>query len=94
MPTAPQVPAPEPKIPKGFTLDTRMIVSAGLGLLCLGIIIGFKIRGGVPDLIETPERTIYKSAPCADCEEKRIKAERAVGEPEHSTPGDSSIPGL
>ena len=86
---------PVPAAPKGWDIDKRQAIGIALGLLCLGIIVGFKLAGGVPP-IETPvDRVVFRSAPCADCAEKTIQAERAAptfAEPQEAVPGDSSIP--
>jgi hypothetical protein len=96
MPTAtvPPPPAPGP-LTRTHTFDTRTIVGAGLGLLCLGLIIGFKLAAGMPPL-EQPiaDQIILRQGPCPECAEKKIRAARAEPEPEahQAVPGDSSVP--
>lgn len=92
MPTA--VPDPTPgALPKSFNLDVRQVMGAGLGLLCLGILIGFKIGHGTEPLVI--EKPVFKATPCADCAEKAIQAERSAhpSTPQWAVPGDSSVPG-
>lgn len=93
MPQAPTVPAPA--VPKGWDLDTHQAIGIGLGLVCLGLIIGFKLAGGMPPLEQPAERIIWRDrpAPCADCAEKKSRAEHPTAtESQQFVPGDSSIP--
>lgn len=92
MASAPVPPAPTPA--KGWDIDKRQAVGIALGLVCLGLIIGFKLAGGEPLVIEKPvDRVIIKQGPCADCAEKDIQAERHTEHPpQQSVPGDSSVP--
>ena len=107
--------APAPA-PASSLLETKLSVEAktalavGLGLLCLGIVVGFKIRGGVPDVLEIPTpapRAARAAAPCADSAEKRVQEARArmEGEKVYEPPaplgdgptadqGGTMIPGL
>jgi hypothetical protein len=102
--TAPKVPpAPEitAKVPRTFTFDTRSIVGAALGLVCLGLIIGSKMGKGMPNEVRV---AVPVATPCAECEEKKIQAARAAVRDEtapqqineqivqHAVPGDSSVP--
>ncbi len=82
---------PTPVLP--FGLDKRQLIGLGLGLLCIGVLIGFKIgSGGEPLVIERPvDRTVFKSAPCAECAE-RARENHPTGGPIDSVPGDSSVP--
>jgi hypothetical protein len=90
MPAAPVPPVPTPA--KGWEIDKRQAIGAGLGLLCLGLIIGFRIAGGEPLVIEKPvDRVVFRSAPCADCAEK-ARQRHPTYDPQQSVPGDSSIP--
>lgn len=91
--------------PAGWTFDKRQAIGIGLGLLCLGVLIGAKLAAGSPAV----ERTIPipVQVPCRDCAERAIQAERAkdggqtehrhppaehVDPIEHVVPGDSSVP--
>lgn len=80
---------PEVITPKGWTLDKRQAIGAALGLLCLGIIIGFRLGSGAEPLVI--EKPVFVEKPCADCEE-RSRAAHPTVEPQQSVPGDSSIP--
>jgi hypothetical protein len=101
MAQTPDVPTLEAPEGFSFNLDLRKAAALGLGLLGLGIIIGFRVRGGVPDVLEVPTERgapyVVRTGPCPECAEKAIQAERAAAttapQPE-PTPGDSSIPGL
>lgn len=85
MPELPEIP-----VPTGWTFEKRQVVGAALGLLCIGILIGFKLgTGSEPLVIEKP--VFGKAAPCADCEE-RARANHPTAGPVESVPGDSSIP--
>lgn len=106
MPANPS-PAPPTLVPpaagRSFSFDTRTVIGAGAGLICLGLLIGFRIGHGTEPMVT--ERTVFRDKPhadCADCAERKLKAARAMGYTvtdtettgvEHSTPGDSSIPG-
>ena len=83
--------APLPVSTKGITLDKRQAIGAALGLLCIGILLGFKLGSGEPLVIEKPI-FVERPGPCADCAEKAIQAARVATEPQHATPGDSSVP--
>lgn len=87
---------PVPAGPNGFDIDKRQAIGIALGLLCLGLIIGFRLAGGEPLIIEKPvDRVIIKEAPCADCAEKKAPPAAEpwrTNEPHQSVPGDSSIP--
>jgi hypothetical protein len=92
--TMPNAPEPAPAAPgilaAKFTLDARTIATIGLGLLGLGLVLGFKIRGSVPDVVQIPA----KPAPCADCAEKAIQEARLAPEVDHMVADDPSpIPG-
>jgi hypothetical protein len=84
-------PTPSPVPAKPFGLDQRQLIGLGLGLLCVGVLIGFKLgTGAEPLIVDRPvDRVVFKSAPCADCQEK---ARNLNTEPQQSVPGDSSIP--
>jgi hypothetical protein len=95
--------APPPAGPATFELDRRLGLALGLGLVGLGLLIGFRLAGGVPQIIEIPQpfATTSSPVPCADCAERAIQEERQTPMPvwgaivdstEHATPGDSSIP--
>jgi hypothetical protein len=86
VPPLPEVPAPAPP----FGLDKRQLIGLGLGLVCVGVLIGFKLGAGAePLIIDRPvERTVFRDRPCADCAEKKAQAV----EPQQSVPGDSSVP--
>lgn len=75
--------------PSKWALDRRVAIAGALGLVGLGLIIGFHIRGGVPDLIEVPSP---RPAPCTDCAERAIKDARgpAAGPPVSPSPASSS----
>lgn len=89
MPAAPVPPVPTPT--KGWDIDKRQAIGIALGLLGLGLIIGFRLAGGEPLIIEKPvDRVLIKQAPCAECAEKAVQAQR--DEPQQSVPGDSSVP--
>jgi hypothetical protein len=108
MPTAP---TPDPVIPAGIlstklSVEAKTALSIGLGLLCLGIVVGFKIRGGVPDVLEIPSPAaraprVLEPAPCVDCAEKRVQeararmeAETVFGEGPTADQGGTTIPGF
>jgi hypothetical protein len=82
---------PEVQVPAGWTIDKRQAVGIAVGLVCLGILVGFRLgAGSEPLVVDRPvERTVFVKQPCADCEEK---AAAAGAEPHHAVPGDSSIP--
>lgn len=105
------MPADVPPLPpapsaKPFSFDQRQLIGLGLGLLCIGVLIGFKLgMGSEPLVVDRPvDRVVFRNAPCADCAEKRgeaisdlvheTRAERRADntEPQQSVPGDSSIP--
>ncbi len=90
MPTV--VPDPLPVLPTTWTLDKRQVVGAALGLVCLGIIIGFRFATDGEPLVVERSVPVFTKAPCADCEE-RAKANHpsATGGVE-AVPGDSSVP--
>lgn len=79
---------PEPPAPSGWTIDKRQVIGAALGLLCLGIIIGFRLGAGSEPLVI--EKPLFVEKPCAECEEKS-RAEHPSA-PQHVVPGDSSVP--
>lgn len=73
MPTA----VPEPA-KATLDLDRRTAIGIGVALVCLGIIVGFKLAGGEPLVIDRPVYTPVPTAvPCAECAEKKIQTERA-----------------
>lgn len=79
---------PEPSVPAGWTIDKRQVIGAALGLLCLGIIIGFKLGAGADPLVI--EKPVFTEKPCAECAEN-AKVEKP--DAEQAVPGDSSVPG-
>jgi hypothetical protein len=91
MPTAP-IP-PVPAAPKGWEIDKRQAIGLAIGLLGLGLIIGFRLGAGAePMIVDRPvDRVVYRETPCADCEEK-AKERHPTFDPQQSVPGDSSIP--
>jgi hypothetical protein len=90
MPTAPIPPLPQ--VPKGWEIDKRQAIGLAIGLLGLGIMIGFRLGAGAePMIVDRPvDRIVYKPGPCADCDEKAAAPEPA--QPQQSVPGDSSVP--
>ena len=89
--SVPPVPAPAPS---GWTIDKRQAIGAAIGLVCIGILIGFKIGTDGEPLVVERERTVFTQRPCADCDE-RAEAESRRSHPtsgEQSVPGDSSVP--
>lgn len=93
MPAAPVPPVPTPA--KGWDIDKRQAIGIALGLLGLGLIIGFRLAGGEPLIIEKPvDRVLIKQAPCAQCAEKAEQEHIRLrhDEPQQSVPGDSSVP--
>jgi len=75
--------------PSGWNIDKRQAIGAAIGLVCIGLLIGFKLASGEPLVIERP---VFTKVPCADCAEREVQASRAKTEPQQSVPGDSSIP--
>ena len=84
---------PEIVTPKGWTIDKRQAIGAALGLVCLGIIVGFKLGSGSEPMVL--ERPVFVEKPCADCEEEKAQARGRHPtsiDPQQSVPGDSSVP--
>lgn len=86
MPELPEIPAPT-----GWTLEKRQVIGAALGLLCIGILIGFKLGAGSEPLVIEKPIFVKQPGPCADCEE-RSRANHPTAGPVDSVPGDSSVP--
>jgi hypothetical protein len=82
---------PEVAVPKGWTFDKRQVIGAALGLLCIGILVGFKLGTGSEPLVIEKPIFVKSGAPCADCEERARESHPATG-PVDSVPGDSSVP--
>lgn len=105
MPTSPtpKVPSEPTTAPGGvlggtWTAERRVLLGAGLGLLCLGIIFGFRMAKGGQALIEEARRTEGlafppKVGPCADCAEREIQRQRAAArQPDRPLPGNVPPP--
>ena len=96
MPAPVEIKTPDPS---SWTLDRRQAIGLALGLFVIGFMLGAKIAGGMPNVVEVP--VPVKAAPCADCAERAIQEARraSTGErveerhaPEFTVPGDSSVP--
>jgi hypothetical protein len=59
-------PAPRTSV---ISIDKRQAAGAVLGLVCLGILVGFKLGSGEPLVIEKP-LIVERRVPCAKCSER------------------------
>lgn len=76
------------KIPFTSRLDQKTAIALGLGLVGLGIFLGYRLRAGTPDVIEVPSLRREPAAPCADCAERAVQEARrgAHGDPVNPVP--------
>jgi hypothetical protein len=78
-----------------MTLTPRVLLSAGAALVGVGLIIGFKMAGGMPDTLG-PDPTKgpvhpahYVDQPCAGCREAELRRVREAG---GEAPGPTAAP--